>query len=138
MIEPEDILKVMGVEAKKVCENVYPQDRPNATTEKLTQFIVVSLPYSPSNKTLGESDDWWIDQTVVFEIYVADRKTASNPKEFNTKTMKNLRSALRNVFPIIDRGLGIKITRPRTVIMATSDGNGYHYSRIQAKMTTMV
>ena len=138
MIEPEDILKVMGVEAKKVCENVYPQDRPNATTEKLTQFIVVSLPYSPSNKTLGESDDWWIDQTVVFEIYVADRKTASNPKEFNTKTMKNLRSALRNVFPIIDRGLGIKITRPRTVIMATSDGNGYHYSRIQAKMTTMI
>ena len=138
MIEPEDILKVMGVEAKKVCENVYPQDRPNATTEKLTQFIVVSLPYSPSNKTLGESDDWWIDQTVVFEIFVADRKTASNPKEFNTKTMKNLRSALRDVFPIIDRGLGIKITRPRTVIMATSDGNGYHYSRIQAKMTTMV
>ena len=128
----------MGVEAKKVCENVYPQDRPNATTEKLTQFIVVSLPYSPSNKTLGESDDWWIGQTVVFEIFVADRKTASNPKELNTKTMKKLRSALRDTFPIIDRGIGIKITRPRTVITASSDGNGYHYSRIQAKMTTMV
>ena len=138
MIEPEDILTVMGVEAKKVCTKVYPQDRPNATTDKLTQFIVVSLPYSPSNKTVGESDDWWLDQTVVFEIYVADKKTASNPKEYDVKTMKALRQNLRALFPIIDRALGIKITRPRTVVMASSDGNGYHYSRIQAKMTTMV
>lgn len=138
MIEPEDILTVMGVEAKKVCTKVYPQDRPNATTDKLTQFIVVSLPYSPSNKTVGESDDWWLDQTVVFEIYVADKKTASNPKEYDVKTMKTLRQNLRALFPIIDRALGIKITRPRTVVMASSDGNGYHYSRIQAKMTTMV
>ena len=131
-------MTVMGVEAKKVCTKVYPQDRPNATTDKLTQFIVVSLPYSPSNKTVGESDDWWLDQTVVFEIYVADKKTASNPKEYDVKTMKTLRQNLRALFPIIDRALGIKITRPRTVVMASSDGNGYHYSRIQAKMTTMV
>ena len=138
MIEPEDILKVMGTEAKKVCAKVYPQDRPNATTDKLTQFIVVSLPYAPSNKMLGEDDDWWIDQTVSFEIYVADKKTAANPKEYDSKSMKPLRANLRALFPIIDTNLGIKISRPRTVITASSDGNGYHYSRIQAKMTTMV
>ena len=138
MIEAEDILEVMGKQAKKVCSKVYPQDRPNATTDKLTQFIVVSLPYSESNKMLGEDDDWWLDMTVVFEIYVADDKTASNPKQFDVKTMKSLRSQLQALFPIVDDNLGISITRPRTLIVASSDGNGYHYSRIQAKMTTMV
>ena len=138
MLEPDDILKVMGTEAKKVCAKVYPQDRPNATTDKLTQFIVVSMPYAPSNKTIGENDDWWVDQTVSFEIYVADKKTAANPKEYDGKTMVGLRSALNELFPIIDRKVGIKITRPRTVIVASSDGNGYHYSRVQARMTTMI
>lgn len=138
MITPEDILEVMGNQAKTVCTKVFPQERPNAVTDKLTEFIVVSLPYSESNKMLGEDDDWWLDETVVFEIYVADRKTASDPKLFNTKKMSELRSDLRALFPIIDTDLGIKITRPRTVVNASSDGNGYHYTRIQGKMTTMV
>ena len=128
----------MGKQAKKVCSKVYPQDRPNATTNKLTKFIVVSLPYSESNKILGEDDDWWLDMTVVFEIYVADDKTAADPKQLDLKAMRTLRSQLKALFPIVDDNLGISITRPRTVITAFSDGNGYHYSRIQAKMTTMV
>ncbi len=138
MIEPEDILKVMGNEARTVCGKVYPQERPNATTDSLKEFVVVSLPYSESNKMLGEDDDWWLDETVVFEVFVADKKTASNPKEMNTKRMKELRSGIKNLFPIIDREIGVKITRPRVVINASSDGNGYHYTRIQGKMTTMV
>lgn len=138
MITPEEILEVMGNQAKTVCTKVYPQERPNAVTDKLTEFIVVSLPYSESNKMLGEDDDWWLDETVVFEIFVADKKTAADPKLFNTKKMSTLRSNLLVLFPIIDTDLGIKITRPRTVINASSDGNGYHYTRIQAKMTTMV
>ena len=128
----------MGKQARKVCQNVFPQQRPNASTKKLTEFIVVSLPYSESNKTIGENDDWWLDETVVFEIYVADDKTADDPKRLNLKRMKALRSEIKARFPIIDRNIGIKITRPRTVINGTSDGNGYHYSRIQGKMTTMV
>ena len=138
MIEAEDILEVMGKQAKKVCNKVYPQERPNASTDKLTEFVVVSLPYSESNKTVGEDDDWWLDETVVFEIYVADDKSAANPKQLNTKRMKYLRSAIRALFPIVDTTIGIKITRPRTVVNASSDGNGYHYSRVQAKMTTLV
>lgn len=126
------------MQARKVCTKVYPQDRPNATTDKLTEFIVVSLPYSESNRIMGEDSDWWLDETVVFEIYVADKKTAADPKLFDLKEMKKLRNSLRALFPITDSGLGIKITRPRTVINASSDGNGYHYSRIQGKMTTMV
>ena len=136
MIEPEDIQKVMGLQAKKVCENVFP-DRPNASTTKLDAFIVVFLPYSESNKTVGECDDWWLDETVVYEIYVADKKHASNPKETNSELMRRLRAGIKELFPITDRKLGFKITRPRTVINFSSDGNGYHYSRIQAKMTTM-
>lgn len=138
MIEAEDILKVMGEQAKTVCQRVFPQERPNATTDKLTHFIVVSLPYSESNKMLGEDDDWWIDMTVVFEIFVADDKTAADPKQLDVNTMRSLRSQVKALFPIVDKTLGIAITRPRTVIVASSDGNGYHYSRIQAKMTTMV
>ena len=138
MITPEDILKVMGEKAVTVCTKVYPQDRPNAVTDSLKEFIVVSLPYSESNKTLGECDDWWLDETVVFEIYVADRKTASNPKLLDVTRMQELREGVRNLFPIVDYTVGLKITRPRTVVNASSDGNGYHYTRIQGKMTTMI
>ena len=138
MITPEDIRKAMGKQAKTVCSKVFPQDRPNATTDKLTEFIVVSLPYSTSNRTVGEDDDWWLDMTVVYEIYVADKKSANNPKELNDGAMKKLREALQETFPLVDTNQGFKIVRPRIVIPASSDGNGYHYTRIQAKMTTMV
>jgi hypothetical protein len=138
MLTPEDILKVMGSEAKKVCAKVYPQERPNAVTEKLTEFIVVSLPYSESNRMLGEDDDWWLDETVVFEIYVADKKSASDPKLLDVSRMGTLRENLRKRFPIEDTEDRFVITRPRTVINFSSDGNGYHYTRIQGKMTTMV
>ena len=138
MIEAEDILEVMGKAVRTVCPKVYPQERPNAATEKLTQFIVVSLPYSESNKTIGGNDDWWLDETVVFEVYVADEKTASDPRHFAKDTMRTLRSKIKALFPIVDKQRRFIISRPRTVINASSDGNGYHYSRIQAKMTTMV
>lgn len=137
MIEAEDILEVMGREAKTVCPKVY-EERPNASTDKLTQFIVVTMPYSESNKTVGETDDWWLDETVVFEIYVADIKTAANPKRYDRDAMKTLRANLKALFPMRDPFGRFKITRPRTVVNNTSDGNGYHYSRVQAKMTTMV
>lgn len=138
MIEPEDILVAMGNAAKTVCSKVYPQTRPNATTTKLQNFIVVSLPYAESNKTVGEDDDWWLDMTVSFEIFVADNKTASSPNQYANATMKSLRTQLKGVFPIIDENREFKITRPRVVVIGSSDDNGYHYSRIQAKMTTMV
>ena len=138
MITPEDILEVMGRHASTVCAKVFPQERPNAVTEKLSAFIVVSLPYSEVNRTVGEDDDWWLDETVVFEVYVADLKSAQSPKRFDIPTMKTLREGIRGLFPIVDTTLGIKLTRPRTVVNASSDGNGYHYSRIQARMTTMV
>lgn len=137
MITPEEILETMDLEAKKVCKKTFLQERPNATDSKLSEFIVVSLPYSTSNKTMGEKDDWWMDLTVVFEIFVADRKTNQNPKEFNQPKMKELRENLFERFPILSQGR-FKIVRPRTVIPASSDGNGYHYTRIQAKLTTMV
>lgn len=136
MITPEDILETMDLRAQTVCKRTFPQDRPNATDSKLKEFIVLSLPYSPTNKTMGEDDDWWIDVTVVFEIFVADRKTNQNPKEFNQPAMKELRKKVFDLFPIITDKF--KIVRPRTVIPASSDGNGYHYTRIQAKLTTMV
>ena len=129
---------MMGMQAKTVCEKVYPQERPNAVTETVKDFIVVSLPYSEVNRTMGENDDWWVDMTVVYEIYVADKKSAADPKAFNLQRMKALRDALRSLFPIFDTESRFKITRPRTVINAASDGNGYHYSRVQARMTTMV
>lgn len=137
MLEAEDIQEVMGRRAKTVCTKVFP-NRPNASTEKLTEFVVVSLPYSESNRMLGEDDDWWLDETVVFEVYVADNKKAENPTEPNTKRLKAIRSGIRSLFPIIDEEGRFKIVCPRTVINQSSDGNGYHFTRIQAKMTTMV
>ena len=128
----------MDAAVQAVCERTFLQERPNATDSKLTSFVVCSMPYSTVNRTLGERDDWWLDVTVCFEIYVADRKTRGNPKEFNQPAMKRLRTALNGVFPIMDGERRFKIDFPRTVIPASSDGNGYHFTRIQAKMTTMV
>ena len=136
MITPEEILETMDSEAKKVCQRTFIQERTNATDEKLTTFIVSSLPYSESNKTMGEKDDYWLDLTVCYEIFVADIKTNQNPKEFDAMTMKRLRTSLRDLFPIVTSKF--KIVRPRIVIPASSDGKGYHYTRIQAKLTTMV
>lgn len=138
MITPEDIRKAMGKQAKKVCKKVFPQDRPNATTEQLTEFIVVSLPYSVVNRMQSEDDDWWLDLTVVYEIYVADKSSASNPKLLDDDKMESLREALEATFPIVDYEQGFKIVRPRCVVPSSSDGNGYHYTRVQARMTTMV
>lgn len=128
----------MGKQVRGICSKVFPQERPNALTEDLKEFIVVSLPYSSVNRTLGECDDWWIDMTVVYEIFVADRKSAGDPKLLNDKRMKQLREAVYETFPMVEGSRRFKITRPRTVIPSSSDGNGYHYTRIQAKMTTMV
>lgn len=111
--------------------------RPAAVDKKIDSFVVVALPYSSSNRTIGD-DDWWLDMTVTFEIFVADRKVASNTMEPNVPLMKELRLQLNGIFPIVDKKLGFKITRPRTVTPASSDGEGYTYTRIQAKMTTMV
>ena len=85
MITPEDILETMDLESRKVCENTFLQERPNATDPKLTEFIVVSLPYSVTNKTMGEKDDWWIDITVVLRYSLQTarrirvRKSLINP-----------------------------------------------------------
>lgn len=138
MITQEDIKKVMGRSALTICDYVFEDNRPNASDERLTQFIVVTLPYSAMNKIVGECDDWWIDMTVVYDIYVADLKSAKKPNRTNSDVMKDLRQKCYALFPIVDSELGIKITRPRTVINSASDGNSYHYTRIQAKMTTMV
>ena len=127
----------MDLKARTVCKRTFLQERPGATDSKLTEFVVCSLPYSSSNRTMGEKDDWWLDLTVVFEIFVADRKSSQSTKEFNLPTMKELREQLFDLFPIVSEGK-FKIVRPRTVIPASSDGNGYHYTRIQAKLTTMV
>lgn len=136
MLTPEDILETMDSEVRNVCSETFLQERPNATDKKLSEFVVSSLPYSESYKTMGENDDYWLDITVVFEIFVADKKTNQNPKEFNVAAMKRLRKNLLGLFPI--KTTKFKITNPRTVIPASSDGNGYHYTRIQAKLTTMI
>lgn len=138
MITPEQVKRLMGRNALKVCKTVVEDNRHNATDEKLTQFIVVSLPYAAVNKMMSEDDDWWVDMTVVFEVYVADKKSARKPNRTDSDTMESLRVSLMALFPIVDTSAGIKLTRPRTIINSASDGNGYHYTRIQAKMTTMV
>ncbi len=139
MLTPEDILQVMDesvVSAMNI--RTFLNKRPDAVDRKLTEFVVVALPYSAANRMLGENDDWWIDMTVTFEIFVADRKAASDTSEPNVPRMKALRLMLDGIFPIKNKEVGIKITRPRTVTPASSDGEGYTYTRIQAKMTTMV
>lgn len=137
MITPEDIKKIMGRRAKTVCPNVL-EERPRATTEELGSFIVVLLPYSPVNRLLSEVGDWWMDMTVVFDIYAKDIVTAKFPNRPDSDTLESLRTGVLGLFPIVDREVGLKIVRPRVVVNSASVDDDYHYTRVQAKLTTMI
>ena len=68
MLTPEDILQIMDERvSSKMNVRTFLNKRPEAVDKKVEEFVVVALPYSASNRTIGD-DDWWIDMTVTFEI----------------------------------------------------------------------
>lgn len=117
-----------------ICDKGYYQDRPASVTDRPDSYIVVSLPSAVYNNELGERGEYNdFSTTVVFEIYVRDIVSASNPNCIDVKTMDDKVRALLNVFPITNEDF--KVTDPQITIQ-TSDKSGFHVTFIQGQLRT--
>lgn len=113
-------------------------DRPEAVDTSIDRFMVVYLPSGIRNREVSgaKSAFNWSNCTVSFEVFVRDSMKAASPNEPAVMDIDELVDNLMSVFPIVDRTNDIVISTPRIVIPSSSDGNGFHYSRINASLTT--
>ena len=123
---------------------MYLFERPSAVLNGQTSFLVVSLPGTITNQiigedgTVGEDDFDWSDATLAIEIFVKDDVKASNPNEVSIIAVNTYTEQLKSLFPMVDYTLGVEAVKPKVVIPAHSDGNGFHYTRVHARISTMV
>lgn len=113
-------------------------ERPESVEKSINKFLVVDLPAGLRNKEIGgmSSGFKWTESTVRFDVFVRDRMKASSPNEPDINELDKLVDDLSKCFPIVDRTNDIVIAKPRIVVPSSSDGNGFHYSRIHAGLTT--
>lgn len=112
--------------------------RPTALDTAITQFLVVYLPSGIREREIGGHSGGydWSTCTVAFEVFVRDNMKASIPNDADIPSIDTIIDALMDVFPIVDREHDVVISKPRIVIPASSDGNGFHYSRLHASLST--
>lgn len=136
MIGIRDIFESLYDAMKDVCENVYLQERPTSVIEHTDSYIVVSLHSTIANREIditGEYD--YYVTTGQIEIYVKDKISANKPNRIDVNKVDTLVKGVLGKFPIKDDK--ILASRPR-ITLATSDGNGFHCTIIQTRITTLV
>lgn len=118
----------------------YLNERASATKDKQDKFLVVSLPSRVTNKEIGgaNSEFNWSETTTVFNLFVKDDISASNPNESAIISLNDFVDELIKLFPIVDYDNEVILSKPTIVIPAKSDGNGFHYTRVHAELSTMV
>ena len=133
MIDLADILKTMRDMVKgTVSDHVFLQERPSSVEHSMDDFVVVSLPVQIHEVEMGQDDEYGYYQTTVrFEIFVRDRATASNPNAVNINVVNDKLKRLKGLFPV--KRDGILIQKPRILIPSAKDGEGFHYTVIQAR-----
>ena len=133
------MFEVMCAGVEPLGIRTYLQERPAATKEKADAFIVVSLPSSIRNQEISSDGSYnMFETTAVFQIFVKDDTSASNSNEMAVISINSKAEALLGLFPMTDKTKEITVSVPRIVIPASSDGNGFHYMRIQANLSTTV
>ena len=133
MIDLTDILKTMRDMVKgTVSDHVFLQERPSSVERSMDDFVVVSLPVQIHEVEMGQDDEYGYYQTTVrFEIFVRDRATASNPNAVNINIVNDKLKRLKGLFPV--KRDGILIQKPTILIPSAKDGEGFHYTVIQAR-----
>lgn len=117
-----------------ICDKGYYQDRPASVTDRPDSYIVISLSSAVYNNELGERGEYNdFSTTVVFEVYVRDIVSASNPNCIDVKTMDDKVSAVLKLFPINTKDF--KINNPQ-ITLQTSDKSGFHVTFIQGQLRT--
>lgn len=133
MFDVVELLRIMRDAVKgSVTEHVFLQERPSSVEHSTDEFVVVSLPTRIYEMEVGQDDEYGYYQTTVrFEIFVRDRATAGNPNAVNINVVNDKLKRLKSIFPV--RKDGILIQRPSIIIPSSSDGEGFHYTTIQAR-----
>lgn len=136
MMSIKEILKSVYDAVDGICERTFLQDRPKSVIESLNDYMVVRAVSSFNNMEVDEKGSYgYYNTTVQIEIYVKDRISASNPNQINILSIDDKVTQVLSLFPIKDEH--IHAMRPR-VTLSISDGNGFHCTIIQARLTTLV
>lgn len=136
MISIKEILKSVYDAVEGICERTFIQDRPKSVIESINDYIVVRAVSSFSNMEIDEKGSYdYYNTTIQIEVYVKDRINASNPNQIDINTLDEKVTSVLSLFPIKDSN--IFAMRPR-VSLSISDGNGFHCTIIQARLTTLV
>lgn len=136
MIRISDYMQVAYNAVKPLCEKVFLKDRPKSVDQKTDCYIVVDMPSYISNREIDYSGsfDYYVT-TIGFYIFVRDKVTSRHLEIIDIVMMDELLKHVLALFPIADREKGVKIHRPR-VVVSNSDGDGWHYTLVSARMTT--
>lgn len=124
---------VAGV-VKDLCDKTYYRDRPKSVDKKVNSYLVISFPSRIVNNEQdprGSYRDY--TTTLLIEVYVRDKASASNPGAIDLKTMDEKVSAVLEKFPLSTDGM--LVTRAE-VVMDDNDDSGFHVTLIRAKVRT--
>ncbi len=136
MVNIKDYTQAMYEAVKGCADAVYIADRPTAVSDKTDTFIVVDIPSYINNREMDRSGDFgYYVTTATIDLFVRDKKTSQKVGQVDIVKMDKMLKALMGVFPIKDTERGVLIYNPKTILSA-SDGNGFHYTSIQARLTT--
>lgn len=136
MMSIRQILKSIYDAVDGICGRTFLQERPKSVIESLSDYIVVRVVSSINNKEIDQTGSYdYFNTTIQIEVYVKDRINASNPNQININALDEKVSQVLALFPIKDEY--VHAMRP-VVTLTMSDGNGFHCSIIQARLTTLV
>lgn len=136
MIEIAKYLNVLYDAVDGIADARYVADRPKSVGTKTNTFIVVDIPNYIANREIDKSGafDYFVT-TATIDVFVRDKLTAQRTEMLDVLTMDKLLKKTLEKFPIVDEERGVRVTNPR-VILSASDGEGFHYTSIQARLTT--
>lgn len=123
----KDLLESLHSAMQGVSANIFLTTRPQSVSEQMQDFIVITLPVTIYSKTYGTGYGW-CNTFCRIEVYVKDK----NNRE-DILRLDNLVNMILGKFPISDSNL--LALNPR-VMMAGSDGKGFHAAFIQATIQT--
>ena len=135
MIRFADYIQVPFEALKTVVDNVY-LNNPQAVADKVSEYAVIAPSNYVSNRemdTSGEFDHYVTSVTIA--LFVRDKKTSKATGQMNILKIDALLKKVLALFPIADKEKNVKVNRPR-VTLSTSDGDGWHYTIITARLTT--
>lgn len=110
-------------------------DRPQSVGGKIDRYAVVGCPNYISEREIGTGEFDYSITTINIDIFVKDVVTSDKTNQLRINVMDDLVQKTMALFPIVNTDKSVKIHNPR-VIFSSSDGDGWHYALITARLTT--